>query len=612
LFPCNESFDYYHRSGILPISELDNKHVCVLSLSTDLKLKMLSGPSLEAVIFLGEYIGRIRKVKSDAVKKGIERASHRSLLYALGCTRDEMDKPFIGVVNSYTEIVPGHIHLNDIAAAVKEGVREGGGVPFEFNTIAVCDGIAMNHTGMKYSLPSRELIADTVEIMAEAHTFDALVFIPNCDKVVPGMLMAAVRLNLPCIFVSGGPMLAGHLDGQKIDLNTVFEGLGAVTGGKMTEEELIRIEQNACPGCGSCAGMFTANTMNCLTEVLGLGLPGNGTIPAVDARRRGLARQAGKQVMKLLAGNIRPDSIINSDAIFNAFTVDMALGGSSNSVLHLMAIASEAGVDFNLNMVNDISKNTPYLASLRPVGPHHIEDLDRAGGIPAVMGELKSHLKLKSETVTGKTIEENLAGVKTLDKEVIHSVANAHSATGGLALLFGNLAPEGAVVKKAAVAPEMMVHKGPARVYDSEEDVTKAIMGKKIKPGDVLVIRYEGPKGGPGMREMLTPTSLITGIGLDKEVALITDGRFSGATRGASIGHVSPEAAARGPIAAVKEGDIISIDIPSNSLNIELSEKEITNRLAALPEFSPRIKTGYLARYTEKVTSASTGAVFRR
>ena len=570
-----------------------------------------SGPSLEAVIFLGELSGEIN-LKSDAVKKGIERASHRSLLYALGCTREEMDKPFIGIVNSFTEIVPGHIHLRDIAESVKAGVREGGGVPFEFNTVAICDGIAMNHTGMKYSLPSRELIADTVEVMAEAHAFDALVFIPNCDKIIPGMLMAAVRLDLPCIFVSGGPMLAGTLDGNKIDLNTVFEGLGAVTGGKMTEEELVRIEQHACPGCGSCAGMFTANTMNCLTEALGLGLPGNGTIPAVDARRRGLARQAGKQVMTILSEDVRPGSIINSDAIFNAFTVDMALGGSTNSVLHLMAIANEANVDFNLSMVNDISKNTPYLSSLRPAGPHHIEDLDKAGGIPAVMGELKEYLKLKSKTVTGKTLGENLADIKTLNSEVIHSVTNAHSATGGLALLFGNLAPEGAVVKKAAVAPEMMTHRGPARVFDSEEDVTKAIMNKEIKPGDVLVIRYEGPRGGPGMREMLTPTSLITGIGLDREVALITDGRFSGATRGASIGHVSPEAAARGPIAAVKEGDIISIDIPNNSLNVELGDEEINNRLAALPAFESRIKTGYLARYIENVTSASTGAVFSK
>jgi dihydroxy-acid dehydratase len=551
-------------------------------------------------------------MKSDAVKKGIERAPHRSLLYALGCTREEIDKPFIGIVNSFTDVVPGHIHLRGIADAVKEGVRAGGGVPFEFNTIAVCDGIAMNHAGMKYSLPSRELIADSVEIMAEAHAFDALVFIPNCDKIVPGMLMAAVRLDLPAIFVSGGPMLAGYLDGKKIDVNTIFEGVGAVTAGNMTEAELEKLEQAACPGCGSCAGMFTANTMNCLTEVLGMGLPGNGTIPAVDARRRGLARKAGEQVMKLLAGDIRPRSIINSDAIYNAFTVDMALGGSSNSVLHLMAIASEAGVDFKLATVNEISQRTPYLCKLRPSGPHHIEELDRAGGIPAVMGELKGLLKLKSKTVTGKTVGENIAGVKTLDNEVIRSVKNAHSATGGLVLLFGNLAPEGAVVKKAAVAPEMLVHRGPARVFDSEEEVTKAIMNRKIKPGDVLVIRYEGPKGGPGMREMLTPTSLITGFGLEKDVALITDGRFSGATRGASIGHVSPEAAAKGPIAAVREGDMINIDIPGHKLDVELTDKEIADRLHKLAAFEPRIKSGYLRRYIDNVTSASTGAVFTK
>jgi len=549
-------------------------------------------------------------VKSDAAKKGVERAPHRSLLYALGCTRDDMERPFIGIVNSFTEIVPGHIHLRDIAEAVKAGVHEGGGVPFEFNTIAVCDGIAMNHAGMKYSLPSRELIADSVEIMAEGHAFDALVFIPNCDKIVPGMLMAAVRLNLPAIFVSGGPMLAGNLDGEKIDVNTIFEGVGAVASGRMTAEQLIRLEEAACPGCGSCSGMFTANTMNCLTEVLGMGLPGNGTVPAVDAQRRRLARQAGRQVMRLLKDNIRPRDIVNEDAIFNAFTVDMALGGSSNSVLHLMAIASEAGVDFNLATVNEIGQRTPYLSALRPIGPHHIEVLDRAGGIPAVMGELQGLLKLKSKTVTGKTLGENIAKVKTLDSEVIRSVKTAHSTTGGLVMLFGNLAPEGAVVKKAAVALEMMTHRGPARVFDSEEDVTQAIMNKKIKSGDVLVIRYEGPKGGPGMREMLTPTSLITGIGMDKEVALITDGRFSGATRGASIGHVSPEAAARGPIAAVKEGDIINIDIPGCKLNIELTDKEIAERLAKLADFEPRIKTGYLSRYIEKVTSASTGAVF--
>ena len=551
-------------------------------------------------------------MKSDAVKKGVERAPHRSLLYALGCTREEIDKPFIGIVNSFTDVVPGHMHLNDITEAVKEGVRAAGGVPFEFNTIAVCDGIAMNHAGMKYSLPSRELIADSVEIMAEAHAFDALVFIPNCDKIIPGMLMAALRLNVPAIFVSGGPMLAGNLDGKKVDLSNMFEAVGNVAAGTMTEAELTRLEQAACPGCGSCSGMFTANTMNCLTEVLGMGLPGNGTIPAVDARRRALARQAGEKVMKLLAQDIRPESIINSDAIFNAFTVDMALGGSTNSVLHLMAIANEAGIDFRLSTVNEISRRTPYLCSLRPIGPHHIEDLDQAGGIPAVMGELKSLLKLKSKTVTGKTVGENIAGVKNLNTEVIRSVKTAHTATGGLVLLFGNLAPEGAVVKKAAVAPEMLVHRGPARVFDSEEEATKAIMSKKIKPGDVLVIRYEGPKGGPGMREMLTPTSLITGIGMEKDVALITDGRFSGATPGASIGHVSPEAASRGPIAAVKEGDMININIPEYKLDVELTDKEISDRLGKLPAFQPRIKTGYLARYIEKVSSASTGAVFHQ
>jgi dihydroxy-acid dehydratase len=551
-------------------------------------------------------------MKSDAIKKGVERAPHRSLLYALGCTKEDIGKPFIGIVNSYTDIVPGHAHLRQIAEAVKEGVRAAGGVPFEFSTIAVCDGIAMNHAGMKYSLPSRELIADSVEIMAEAHAFDALVFIPNCDKIIPGMLMAAIRLNLPAIFISGGPMLAGNLDGKKIDLNTVFEGVGAYAAGKMTQAELEKIEQQACPGCGSCAGMFTANTMNCLTEVLGMGLPGNGTIPAVDARRRALAHKAGEQVLKLLAQDIRPRSIITADAIFNAFTVDMALGGSSNSVLHLMAIANEAGIDFKLPMVNEIGQHTPYLCSLRPAGPYQIEALDAAGGIPAVMNEVKSLLKLKCKTVTGKTVGDNIAGVKNLNPEVIRPMKNAHSPTGGLVLLFGNLAPEGAAVKKAAVAPEMMKHRGPARVFDSEEEATKAIMGKKIKSGDVLVIRYEGPKGGPGMREMLTPTSLITGIGLEKEVALITDGRFSGATRGASIGHVSPEAASRGPIAAVKEGDMINIDIPGHKLDVELTDKEISDRLAKLPAFQPRIKTGYLARYTEKVTSASNGAVFKK
>ena len=553
-------------------------------------------------------------MKSDAVKKGVERAPHRSLLYALGCTPAEMKKPFIGVINSFTEIVPGHRHLREIAEAVKAGVRHGGGVPFEVNTIAVCDGIAMNHPGMKYSLPSRELIADSVEIVAEAHAFDALVFIPNCDKIIPGMLMAAVRLNLPAIFISGGPMLAGTMVSDdkisKIDLNTMFEAVGKVVSGKMTERELAELEPLACPGCGSCSGMFTANTMNCLTEALGMGLPGNGTIPAVDARRQQLAKEAGQQIMALLASNTCPRDIINKDAIHNAFTVDMALGGSTNSVLHLTAIAHEAGIDFPLAMVHEISERTPQLCRLRPAGDHHIEDLDRAGGIAAVMKELKGLLKAESKTASGKSVAEIIKSARVRDSEVIRSRAKAHSPTGGLAILFGNLAPEGAVVKKAAVAPEMMAHRGPARVFDSEEEATKAIMSGGIKAGEVIVIRYEGPKGGPGMREMLTPTSLLAGMGRDKEVALITDGRFSGATRGAAIGHVSPEAASRGPIAALVNGDIIKIDIPNCKLEVELGDKEIASRLAKLDEFEPKIKTGYLRRYAEKVGSASTGAVF--
>ena len=555
-------------------------------------------------------------MKSDIVKRGIERAPHRALLHAVGWTRAEMDKPFIGVINSFSEIVPGHIHLRDIAEAVKAGVRSGGGVPFEFNTIAVCDGIAMNHPGMKYSLPSRELIADSVEIMAEAHGFDALVFIPNCDKIIPGMLMAAVRLNLPAIFISGGPMLAGHLGSnngvKQVDLSSVFEAVGRVTRGGMTEEELEQLEEVACPGCGSCAGMFTANTMNCLTEALGMGLPGNGAIPAVDGRRRQLAKEAGQQVMELLANDTRPRDIINKDSIHNAFTVDMALGGSTNSILHLMAVAHEAGVDFPLSVVNEISERTPCLSRLSPAGDYHIEDLDRAGGITAVMKELKGLLKLDSRTVSGKPVAEIIANGQVMDRDVIRSATNAYSAKGGIAVLFGNLSPEGAVVKRAAVASEMLVHRGRARVFDSEEEATKAIMDEDIKPGEVIVIRYEGPKGGPGMREMLTPTALLSGMGMDKEVALITDGRFSGATRGAAIGHVSPEAASRGPIAALTDGDIIKIDIPNYKLEVELYNEEISERLARLDEFEPKVKTGYLRYYAEKVCSASTGAVFSR
>ena len=553
-------------------------------------------------------------MKSDVIKKGVERAPHRSLLYALGCTSAEMERPFIGVVNSFNEIVPGHMHLREIAEAVKAGVRSGGGVPFEFNTIAVCDGIAMNHAGMKYSLPSRELIADSVEIVAEAHAFDALVFIPNCDKIIPGMLMAAVRMNLPAVFVSGGPVLSGNLPKEngfsKVSVTSVFEAVGKVASGKMTVDELEKLEQVACPGCGSCAGMFTANTMNCLTEALGMALPGNGTIPAVDSRRRRLAKMAGEQIMRLLASDTRPKDIVNEDSIHNAFSVDMALGGSTNSVLHLMALAHEAGVDFPLVKVNEISQRTPQLCKLSPAGEYHIEDLDRAGGISAVMQELKGKLKLDAKTASGVPVGEVIATKRVLDNRVIHSLDDPFSATGGIAVLFGNLAPDGAVVKRGAVAPEMMVHRGAARVFDSEELATKAIMKGEVKSGEVVVIRYEGPRGGPGMREMLTPTSLLSGMGLEKEVALITDGRFSGATRGAAIGHVSPEAASRGPIAALVNGDIIKIDIPGCKLEVELSKQELSNRLVKLPRFEPRVKTGYLKRYAERVSSANTGAVF--
>jgi len=553
-------------------------------------------------------------MKSDSVKKGIERAPHRALLYALGCSRSEMDKPFIGVINSYSEIVPGHIHLRQISEAVKDGIRSAGGVPFEINTIAVCDGIAMNHAGMKFSLPSRELIADSVETVVEAHAFDALVFVPNCDKIIPGMLMAALRLNLPSIFVSGGPMLAGKLgtgEGvQTVDLSSTFEAVGKTAAGKMTEEELSRMEEAACPGCGSCSGMYTANTMNCLTEAVGMGLSGNGTIPAIEAARRRLAREAGQQIMNLLSSNICPRDIITQDSITNALTVDMALGGSTNSILHFSAIAHEAGFEFPLSAINEISEHTPYLCKLSPAGGHHVEDLNRAGGIPAVMKQIKDLLKTGCTTVSGKTISRIIEEAMVVDPDVIRSKETAYSQKGGTAILFGNLAPEGSVVKRAAVVPEMMTHTGPARVFDSEEAATKAIMAGAIRAGDVVLIRYEGPKGGPGMREMLTPTSIIAGMGLDKQVALITDGRFSGATRGSSIGHVSPEAASRGPIAAVQEGDIISIDIPGYKIEVKLSDAEIKKRLAELPDFKSSIKSGYLKRYVEKVTSASRGAVF--
>jgi dihydroxy-acid dehydratase len=553
-------------------------------------------------------------MRSDLVKKGIERAPHRSLLRAVGCSSDDWDKPFIGVINSFTEIVPGHIHLQTIAKAVKEGIRSRGGVPFEVNTIAVCDGIAMNHQGMKYSLPSRELIADSVEIVAQAHAFDGLVFIPNCDKVIPGMLMAAVRLDLPSVFVSGGPMLAGKLvQGnavRSVDLISVFQAVGEVARGNMTEAELQELEMGACPGCGSCAGMFTANTMNCLSEALGVALPGNGTIPAVEARRVQLAYKAGQQAMEALAKDIRPKGVITRDSLYNAFAVDMALGGSTNSVLHLAAIAHEAGIDFPLSLINEISDSVPHICKLSPASDYHIQDLDLAGGIPAIMHELSGLLKLNANTILGRPLGDIAKEARVKNKEVIRPLSQPHAPTGGISILFGNLAPDGSVVKSAAVASEMLVHRGPARVFNSEEEATTAIMKGEFKSGEVIVIRYEGPKGGPGMREMLAATSLLSGMGMDKEVALITDGRFSGGTRGAAIGHVSPEAAEKGPIAALRDGDVISINIPDHKLEVELSPKELEQRLASLPSFEPKIKTGYLKRYSDKVSSASTGAVF--
>ena len=549
-------------------------------------------------------------MRSDIVKVGVERAAHRSLLYALGLTPKDLDQPFIGVINSFNEVVPGHINLDSIAEAVKGGVRSAGGTPFEVNTIGVCDGIAMGHEGMKYSLPSRELIADSVETVAQAHAFDALVFVTNCDKIVPGMLMAAVRLNIPSIFISGGPMLAGRWAGKVLDVNSMFTAVGKVVSGEMSEEELHELERVACPGCGSCSGMFTANTMNCLTEALGMSLPGSGTVPAVDARRMGLAREAGSRVVDLLAKHVCPRDIITREAVENAFIVDMALGGSTNSVLHVMAIAHEAGIDFPLSEINRISGKTPHLCKLSPAGDYHIEDLDLAGGILAVMKEVRSILNMGVTRASGKSLDKELDEAKVRDANVIRPISQPHSSTGGLTMLFGNLAPEGGVVKSAAVAPQMMRHRGEARVFDSEDDATRAIMANAIKPGQVVVIRYEGPKGGPGMREMLGPTSLLSGMGLDESVGLITDGRFSGATKGAAVGHVSPEAASGGPIAALRDGDSIVLDIPANRIDVDLSDEEIRARLAQLPVFEPKIKTGYLRRYAEKVTSASRGAVF--
>jgi len=552
-------------------------------------------------------------MKSDIVKKGVERAPHRSLFKAMGYTDEEINRPLIGVVNSKNEIIPGHIHLDKITEAVKAGIRMAGGTPVEFGAIGVCDGIAMGHLGMKYSLATRELIADSCEAMGLAHSFDGMVFIPNCDKIVPGMLMAAARINVPAVVVSGGPMLSISRNGKQLDLNSVFEAVGACKAGKMTEEEVTDFEDYACPGCGSCSGMFTANSMNCLTEVLGMGLPGNGTIPAVYAERIRLAKYAGMKVMELVEKDIKPSDILNAKTFENALTVDMALGCSTNSVLHLPAIANEAGVEMNLDIINDISSKVPNLCKLAPAGHHHIQDLYAAGGVQAVMKELslKNLLHVDLMTVTGKTVGENIKDAKVKDRDVIRSIDTPYSTTGGIAILKGNIAPDGAVVKRSAVAAEMLAHKGPARVFDSEDDAIKAIYGGDIKKGDVIIIRYEGPKGGPGMREMLGPTSAIAGMGMDKEVALITDGRFSGASRGASIGHVSPEAMEGGPIAAVREGDIVNIDIPSGKLNIEVSDEEISKRMKEWTAPKPRITSGYLGRYARLVSSASTGAVFK-
>ena len=550
-------------------------------------------------------------MRSDAVKTGTQQAPHRSLFNALGMTKEEMERPLVGIVCSYNEIVPGHMNLDKIAQAVKLGVAMAGGTPVMFPAIAVCDGIAMGHIGMKYSLVTRDLIADSTEAMTLAHQFDALVMIPNCDKNVPGLLMAAARINVPTVFVSGGPMLAGHLNGHKTSLSSMFEAVGAYAAGKLTEEGLTECENKTCSTCGSCSGMYTANSMNCLTEVLGMGLKGNGTIPAVYSERIRLAKHAGMQVMEMYRRNIRPRDIMTKEALLNALTVDMALGCSTNSMLHLPAIAHEIGWDFDISFANEISAKTPNICHLAPAGPTYMEDLNEAGGVYAVMNELNKKGLLHTEcmTVTGKTVGENIKDCVNLNPEVIRPIDNPYSTTGGLAVLRGNLAPDGSVVKRSAVVAEMMVHEGPARVFDCEEDAIAAIKGGKIVEGDVVVIRYEGPKGGPGMREMLNPTSAIAGMGLGSSVALITDGRFSGASRGASIGHVSPEAAVGGPIALVEEGDIISINIPELKLELKVSDEELAARKAKWQPREPKVTTGYLARYAAMVTSGNRGAI---
>ncbi|HFL2424220.1 TPA: dihydroxy-acid dehydratase [Clostridioides difficile] len=551
-------------------------------------------------------------MRSD-IKKGIEGAPKRALMYGMGLTKEEIERPLIGIVNAQNEVIPGHLHLDEIAEAAKNGVRMSGGLPLEFPAIGVCDGIAMGHVGMNYSLASRELIADSIEAMAMAHGFDALVLIPNCDKIVPGMLMAAARLNIPSIVVSGGPMLPGKKNGEVYDFNSAMEGVGACKDGTVSEEELEALAMNSCPGCGSCSGLFTANSMNCLTEALGMGIPYNGTAASHSGERKRIAKYAGMYVMELLKNDIKPRDILTIDAFKNAIAVDMAMAGSTNTVLHLPAIAYESGIELNLDFFDEISEKTPCLTKLSPSGKHHIEDLHMAGGIPAIMNELSkiNGINLDCKTVTGKTIGENIRNCEIENEEVIHTLKNPYSNQGGLAILKGNLALNGAVVKKSAVAEEMLVHEGPARVFNSEEEAVNAIFGKKINKGDVIVIRYEGPKGGPGMKEMLSPTSAVAGMGLDKHVALLTDGRFSGATRGASIGHISPEAMEGGLIGIVEEGDIISINIPDKKLELKVDEVEIENRKLKFKPLEPKIKHGYLSRYAKLVTSANTGAVLK-
>lgn len=556
-------------------------------------------------------------MRSDTIKKGFEHAPHRSLLRATGVIESESDfeKPFIGVANSYIDLIPGHAHLQEFGKVAKDAIREAGGVPFEFNTIGVDDGIAMGHIGMRYSLASRELIADSVETVAEAHRLDGLMCITNCDKIVPGMLMAAVRLNIPTIFVSGGPMKAGIVNGQKVDLVSVFEGVGQVKAGLISESSLTELEKEGCPTCGSCSGMFTANSMNCLMEALGIALPGNGSILAVDKGRLKLVTKAGKRIVDLIEKNIKPRDLVTNTSLRNAFALDMAMGGSTNTILHTLAIAIEAGLDFDLKELNEIAKKTPYICKVSPATKDvHMEDVDRAGGISAILSELskkENTLTLDCPTVTGKSLGENISNATIKDKNIIRTVKEPYSTEGGLAILFGNIAPDGSVVKTAAVDEKMLIHSGPARIFESQEEALSGILGKQVKSGDVVVIRYEGPRGGPGMPEMLSPTSAIMGMGLGNKVALITDGRFSGGTRGACIGHISPEAAVKGPIAIINEGDIININIPEKTINVDLSEEEINSRLNNLPDFEPKIKNGYLGRYARMVTSANTGAVLK-